>query len=177
MPDPRSAFLEHFRWEGHHADLWRIFRHPVALSAVVSGLAEPFREIRPDAVIGIESRGFLLGGAVAVQLGAGFVAVRKDTGLFPGPKVRRRTDPDYRGHSHELRLRTDDLRPGDRAVLVDDWVETGAQAAAVAALVGEVGAELIGIAVVVDELAEAMRPRLPPVQSLVAAADLPAFPS
>jgi adenine phosphoribosyltransferase len=176
VPDPRSAFLEHFRWEGHHADLWPIFRDPAALRAVVAGLAEPFRSVRPDAVIGIESRGFLLGGAVAVELGTGFAAVRKAGGLFPGPKVRRHTGPDYRGQAHELRLRTDDLRPGDRVVLVDDWIETGAQAAAVAALVREVGAELAGIAVVVDELAEMMRPQLPPVRSLVTAADLPAFP-
>lgn len=176
MPDPRALFLEHFRWEGHHADLWRIFRDPVALGAVVAGLAEPFRGSGLDAVIGIESRGFLLGGAVAVELGVGFVAVRKGEGLLPGPKVRRRTAPDYRGRSHELRLRTDDLRPGDRAVLVDDWAETGAQSAAVAALVREVGAELVGIAVVVDELAEAVRPALPPVHGLVTGADLPDFP-
>lgn len=174
--DARAALLECFRWQGHHADLWRIFRDPQALSAVVSGLADPFRDSGLDAVIGIESRGFLLGGAVAVELGVGFVAVRKAGSLFPGPKVRRRTEPDYRGNSHELLMRADDLGPGDRAVLVDDWAETGAQASAVAGLVRDVGAELVGLSIMVDELAQPVRAQLPPVSSLLTGAELPDWP-
>lgn len=174
--DARAALLECFRWQGHHADLWRIFRDRQALTAVVSAVADPFRDSGLDAVVGIESRGFLLGGAVAVELGVGFVAVRKAGSLFPGPKVRRRTGSDYRGNSHELLMRSDDLGSGDRVVLVDDWAETGAQATAVAGMVRDVGAELVGLSIMVDELAEEVRSQLPPVHSLLTGAELPDWP-
>ncbi|MER5687478.1 hypothetical protein [Streptomyces sp. NPDC002205] len=63
------------------------FRDAKALAAVVAGLVEPFRDERITAVCGIESRGFLLGGAAAVELGVGIVPVRKDEGLFLGNKA------------------------------------------------------------------------------------------
>ncbi|MEU4271708.1 phosphoribosyltransferase family protein [Streptomyces sp. NPDC026092] len=128
--DARGPVLERFRWIGGHADVWQIFRDPGALAAVVRGLAGPFRENGVTAVCGIESRGFLLGAAVAVELGVGFVAVRKGEGIFPGEKVTRRSAPDYRGTRQELRLQRAAVGPGDRVLLVDDWIETGSQASA-----------------------------------------------
>jgi adenine phosphoribosyltransferase len=71
---------------------------------VVSALVEPFKKDGITAVCSIESRGFLLGAATAIELGVGLVPVRKQDGLFPGEKGTRRTAPNYRSLRHELRL-------------------------------------------------------------------------
>ncbi|MFG2651295.1 hypothetical protein [Streptomyces sp. NPDC048436] len=70
----RDLMLEHFRWIAGHANVWAIFRDAKALAVVVA-LVAPLRDERVTAVVGIESRGFLLGGAAAVELGVGFVPV------------------------------------------------------------------------------------------------------
>jgi adenine phosphoribosyltransferase len=125
----------------------------------------------------VESRGFLLGGAAAVALGVGFVPVRKGDGLFPGPKAERRTAPDYRRRQHVLRVQRSALGPGDTVLLVDDWIETGSQAAAVRALAEERGARWAGCSVVVDQLPADRRAALGPVHAVLAAADLPPDPA
>ncbi|WP_275295906.1 phosphoribosyltransferase family protein [Amycolatopsis sp. La24] len=168
-----ALLLDRFRWVDGHADLWPVFRDGAAFAEVVKALAEPFRDAGVTAVCGIESRGFLLGGAVALELGVGFAAVRKAAGLFPGEKLTRETDPDYRGFRHVLRMQRSALSPGDRLVLVDDWIETGSQASAVRDLVREAGAELVGCAVLVDQLDPALRSRFGRVHSLLAKDELP----
>ncbi|MFS0706319.1 phosphoribosyltransferase family protein [Cellulomonas sp. 179-A 9B4 NHS] len=168
----RAAVLARFRWVAGDADLWPVLRDPAALPAVVRALAEPFRDVHVDAVVGIEARGFVLGPAVAVELGAGFVPVRTDGGMLPGPVVRRRADFDYRGRRRELATRSDLVQPGDRVLLVDDWVEVGAQALAACALVEQCGGELVGLSVVVDQASDEARAALPPVRGVVSAAEL-----
>ena len=170
----RDVVLDHFAWIDGHADVWAIFRDADALRAVVQALAEPFRDKGITAVCGIESRGFLLGGAVAVELGAGFVPIRKASGLFPGAKVTRATAPDYRGLVNTLRLQRAALAAGDRVVLVDDWIQTGSQAQAVQSLIAECGATLVACSVIVDELTDQRRPEIAPVHRIVRAAELPA---
>ncbi|RFC74570.1 phosphoribosyltransferase [Streptomyces sp. AcE210] len=174
MSRARALTLERFRWIGGHADVWQIFRDPEALASVVRGLAGPFRDDGVTAVCGIESRGFLLGAAVAVELGVGFVAVRKGEGIFPGKKVTRRSAPDYRGTRQELRLQRAAVGPGDRVLLVDDWIETGSQASAVRSMVEECGVQWAGCSVVVDQMTPARRAELG-VRSIVTAAELPAW--
>ncbi|MFE3178312.1 phosphoribosyltransferase family protein [Amycolatopsis sp. NPDC059090] len=169
----RALLLDRFRWVDGHADLWPVFRDGEAFAEVVKALAEPFRDAGVTAVCGIESRGFLLGGAVALELGVGFAAIRKAAGMFPGEKLTRETDPDYRGFRHVLRMQRSALSPGDRVLLADDWIETGNQALAVRALVLEAGAELIGCAVLVDQLGPAARPRLGRLHALLTADELP----
>lgn len=166
--------LKHFRWINGHADVWAVFRDAEALRALVTGLAEPVRADGITAVCGIESRGFLLGAAVAVELGVGFVPVRKGIGLLPGDKAFGQTAPDYRGLRHTLRLQRDMLGEGDRVLLVDDWIETGAQAATVRAIVEECGAAWAGCSVLVDQLTDERRACIGPVRSVLLAADLPA---
>jgi adenine phosphoribosyltransferase len=173
----RSLALEHFRWIHGHADVWAIFRDPKALAAVVRGLVDPFRDEQITAICGIESRGFLLGAAAAVELGVGFVPVRKSDGLFPGDKVTRRTDPDYRSLRHTLRLQRPSLEPGDRVVLVDDWIETGSQAVTVKGMVEECGASWGGCSVIVDQLTEESKRELGTVRALLYARELPACDS
>ncbi|MCT9076370.1 phosphoribosyltransferase family protein [Streptomyces fulvoviolaceus] len=169
----RDLVLEHFSWVGGHADVWAVFRDAEALAAVVEALVEPFRDAGVTAVCGVESRGFLLGAAAAVELGVGFVPVRKGEGLFPGKKAEREAPPDYRGLRHRLRIQRSSVRAGDRVLLVDDWIETGQQAAAVRDMVAECGGEWAGCSVIVDQLPAERRDAVGPVRALLAFTDLP----
>lgn len=170
--EARGLVLERFRWIDGHADVWAVFRDAAALSAVVAALVEPFRAAGVTAVCGVEARGFLLGGAAAVALGVGFVPVRKAAGLFPGDKVTAETGADYRGLRHTLRMRRDSVGPGDRLLLVDDWIETGHQASAVRSMIEACGGTWVGCSVVVDQLDAVRRAGLGAVARLVRAHEL-----
>jgi adenine phosphoribosyltransferase len=165
--------LDRLRWIGGHADVWRVFRDAAALAAVIVALAEPFREEKVDAVCGVEARGFLLGAAVAVELGVGFLPVRKGTGLFPGEKTFGQTALDYRGLRHTLRLQRSAVSAGDRVLLVDDWIETGTQATTVKSLVEQCGGAWVGCSVLIDQVAPEVRKELGPVHAVLDADRLP----
>ena len=168
----RAAVLDKFRWVNGHADMWRVFADREALALVVTGLVAPWRDAKVTHVAGIESRGFLLGGATAVALGAGFIAIRKsDTSLLPGPKVRITAEADYRGIRNELRMQ-DTLSPADRVLLVDDWAEKGSQALAAHDLIQQCGATFLGLSVIVDMLTPETRKTLGRVTTLVNADEL-----
>ena len=169
----REELLRRFAWSGGHADVWRVFNDGAALEAVVEGLIEPWKAHNITKVCGVESRGFLLGGAAAVALGVGFVAIRKKGALFPGAKHEMETQADYRGLHHILQIQRESVESGDRLLLVDDWIERGSQAVAVQHLVETCGALLAGIAVMVDQLDDARRRNLPPISSIVNANELP----
>lgn len=170
----RAALLRTFQWHGGHADVWRVFRDAEAFHSVVAGMLAPFRDDSITAVAGIESRGFLLGGAAAIQLGTGLIAIRKSGSLFPGEKARLTTDRDYRGHHHELLIQRDSVNTADRVLLVDDWAETGSQARTVQQLIRRCGAELVGVSLMVDQLEQSARTELKNVASLARFNDLPA---
>ena len=171
MTSPRDALLATFRWDGRDADVWRVFADADALRAVVSGLVDPWRDDGVTHVAGIESRGFLLGAAAAVSLGAGFVAVRKAGGLLPGATVTADAEEDYRGLRHRLRMQGV-LAPRDRVLLVDDWAERGSQARAARQLVELSGATFLGVSLLVDQLDPAARTALGRVTALVTADEL-----
>lgn len=173
LTDPaRAAVLDRFRWVDGHADIWRVFADHEALGLVVAGLAAPWLDAEVTHVVGIESRGFLLGGATAVALGAGFIAIRKsNTSLLPGPKVRTTAQADYRGIRHELRMQ-EILTATDRVLLVDDWAEKGSQALAAHDLVRQCGATFLGASVIVDMLTSETRTTLGRVTTIVNADDL-----
>ena len=152
VDDLRRELLARFRFVDGHADVWRWFDDGALFTRIGSALADPFRECRITKVAGIEARGFVLGAVVAVELHAGFVALRKDGGLFPGETVSRRTPISYRGVRTTLRLQRASVVPGDRVLLVDDWFETGSQALTAKHLIAEAGGELVGASVVVDQL-------------------------
>jgi adenine phosphoribosyltransferase len=122
-----NELLARFRWVDGHADIWRWFT-PGCLNRVAAAVADPYRGDAVTHVVGIEARGFILGAAVAMELEAGFVAIRKPGGLLPGDTVCATTPPDYRQRAGQLRMQGDALGPGDRVLLVDDWLETGSQA-------------------------------------------------
>jgi adenine phosphoribosyltransferase len=169
----RERVLTGFRWQAGHADVWRLFSDAPTLEAVIAALADPWKDRGVTRVCGIEARGFLLGGAVATHLGVGFVAVRKGDGLFPGPKVEATTEPDYRGLSHRLRLRSEDVGEDDRVLLVDDWAERGGQARAARKLIEACGAEFLGLSVIVDQLNQDVRSIVGHVSAIVRYEELP----
>lgn len=118
-----------------------------ALDACIAALAAPFRDQRIDVVCAIESRGFIFGAALARDLGAGFVPIRK-----PRKLPARTIGIDYALEygSDRLEMHADALDPGVRVLLVDDVVATGGTLLASRALIGLLGAELVAAVVVIE---------------------------
>ncbi len=118
-----------------------------AFAATVEGLAAPFRGERPDKVAGIEARGFIFGAPVSQLLGVGFVPVRKK-GKLPGDVVAASYDLEY--GSATIEVTADAFAEGDRVLIVDDVLATGGTAAAAVRLVRQCGAEVVGIAMLME---------------------------
>jgi adenine phosphoribosyltransferase len=167
MSDITAEILARFRWIDGHADVWRLFSDADFFPRLIHALADPFRTSAITKVVGIEARGFILGGAVASELHSGFVAIRKPGGLFPGEKLVQVTPPDYRNEQLHLRLRRDSILQGDRVIIVDDWFETGSQALAAKLLVEAAGASFVGASVIVDQLDPRVRPSFAHFHSLI----------
>jgi len=127
-----------------------------ALAAVVNGLAAGHGPV--DKVVGIEARGFILAAPVASQLGSGFVPVRKQ-GRLPGPTYARSYELEY--GTATIEVHQDAFTPGERVLIVDDVLATGGTAEATADLVRRAGAEVAGIAVILELAFLGGRARLP----------------
>ncbi|MDZ5077703.1 phosphoribosyltransferase family protein [Nesterenkonia sp. HG001] len=165
--------LHHFRWVQGDADTWNMLRDASSLDSIVSELARLSATDKPDVTAGIEARGLVLAPMVALTLGIGFTPIRKGGALFPGDTATVESSPDYRGRAQTLSIRTDHLGPGVRVSLVDDWVETGSQAAAAKKLIEDSDAELVNVTAIIDEADEAARSMLPVIRSIVRSHDLP----
>jgi adenine phosphoribosyltransferase len=122
-----------------------LFADARAFGAVVGRLAEPFVGREVSHVVGVDALGFVLAGAVAVRLGAGFVAARK--GGRSAWAVRSVTFRDYSDAEKTLEMGVDVLDAASRVLIVDDWAETGAQITAAATLCRMSGASVVGAAV------------------------------
>lgn len=122
-------------------DITPVLADAALLSDVVAGLAQPFAGEGVTHVVGIEARGFILGGAVATALGAGFVPVRKP-GKLPWERVKEEYALEY--GTDALECHSDGLAPGRRVVVVDDVLATGGTAEAAGRLARRLGSELLG---------------------------------
>jgi len=120
------------------------------LKIVIDELVRPAQGLRVDKVIGIESRGFMFGAALADKLGVGFIPVRKP-GKLPAATYRAEYDLEYR--SDAVEIHQDALSPGDRVVVVDDLIATGGTAKATGDLVLQCGAEVAAFVFVINLLA------------------------
>jgi adenine phosphoribosyltransferase len=118
-----------------------------AFRRAVDELVQPFAGRKVDKVAGIEARGFILGGAVAHQLSAGFVPLRKK-GKLPHQTIAVDYALEYGVDTIEMHL--DAFRPGESVMLVDDLIATGGTAVAAVELLRQGGAEIVGAAFVVD---------------------------
>jgi adenine phosphoribosyltransferase len=128
-------------------DITTLLRDPEGFKAAIDGLAEPFAGAGIEIVVGIESRGFILGGAVADRLGAGFCPIRKP-GKLPAKTLRESFSLEYGTDSIEIH--TDAIRPGQRVLVVDDVLATGGTAKAAASLVKGLGGTLHGLAFLIE---------------------------
>ena len=127
-----------------------------ALKAVVSALASGYGPV--DKVVGIEARGFILAASAACQLGSGFVPVRKQ-GRLPGPTYAQSYELEY--GTATVEVHQDAFIPGERVLIVDDVLATGGTAEATADLVRHAGAQIAGIAVILELAFLGGRGRLP----------------
>ncbi|MEE9388552.1 MAG: adenine phosphoribosyltransferase [Paracoccaceae bacterium] len=128
-------------------DVTTLFSDPRGLRMAVDQLLHPYAGMQIDKVVALEARGFILGGAIAHQLGLGFVPVRKK-GKLPGATISQEYKLEY-GEAI-MELHSDALQPGEKVLLVDDLLATGGTAAAGINLIERLGAEIIGCAFIID---------------------------
>jgi adenine phosphoribosyltransferase len=128
-------------------DITTLLKDPVGFRVTINEFVNRYTAVRIDKVAGIESRGFIIGSALAFQLGAGFVPIRKK-GKLPAETV---------GHDYQLEYGTDRVEmhvdavtKGDRILLVDDLIATGGTAEAATKLIGTMGGEIVECCFVID---------------------------
>jgi adenine phosphoribosyltransferase len=128
-------------------DITTLLRRPDGFAAAIERLSAPYASTAIDVVVGIESRGFILGAAVAQRIGAGFIPIRKP-GKLPSKVVKETYDLEYGKDALELHI--DAVDKGQRVLIVDDVLATGGTAAAAARLVRSVGGELHALAFLIE---------------------------
>lgn len=128
-------------------DITPLLADPVAFSALTEALAEMCRTHRVDKVVGLEARGFILAAPVAVSAEVGFVPIRK-AGKLPGATLRQAYDLEY--GTAEIEIHAEALRPGERVLVIDDVLATGGTAEASLHLIRRAGAEVAGVAVLLE---------------------------
>ena len=138
-------------------DVTTLLRDPQGFRLAIDTLSRPYDDQGIDVVVGIESRGFILGSAVADRIGAGFVPVRK-LGKLPSATVRASYALEYGTDS--LEMHKDGVTPGQRVLVVDDLLATGGTARATVDLVKQLGGTVEGVAFLIELLALEGRKRL-----------------
>lgn len=128
-------------------DVTTLFADARGFRMAVDQLLHPFAGQRIDKVVGLEARGFILGGAVAHQLATGFVPIRKK-GKLPGAVISQAYKLEY-GEA-VMEIHDDALQPGEKVLIVDDLLATGGTCEAAIKLCERLGAEVVGCAFVVD---------------------------
>jgi adenine phosphoribosyltransferase len=130
-------------------DITTLLRDPQGFKMTIDMLATPYSGQGIDAVVGIESRGFILGAAVAQRIGAGFIPIRKP-GKLPARALKETYDLEY--GKDALEIHEDAIDKGQRILIVDDVLATGGTAAAAVQLVRKLGGELQGLAFLIELL-------------------------
>ena len=118
-----------------------------AFRRAVDELVHPYAGTRVDKIAGIEARGFILGGAIAHQLSAGFVPIRKK-GKLPHDTVRIAYSLEY--GVDEMEMHRDAIVPGEKVILIDDLIATGGTAEAATKLLQQMGANVVAACFVID---------------------------
>ena len=128
-------------------DITTLLKDAPAFRAVVDLLAERYKAARIDVVVGIESRGFIFGGPLAHQLGAGFVPVRK-LGKLPGKTIEVEYELEYGRDA--LAIHEDAIQRGQRVLAVDDLLATGGTMAATLRLIEQLGGNVAGVTFMIE---------------------------
>jgi adenine phosphoribosyltransferase len=140
VPDfPRAGILFY--------DITTLLQDPEGFRLAIDAVTLPFRDQQIDLVVGIESRGFIFGAAVADRIGAGFAPVRKP-GKLPSSTIRASYDLEY--GSDSLEMHADAVRDGQRTIIIDDLLATGGTARATTDLVKKLGGEVVGLGFLIE---------------------------
>ncbi|MFQ5834175.1 MAG: phosphoribosyltransferase family protein [Candidatus Thorarchaeota archaeon] len=158
-PEPGQAVI----------DISRLLENPDVFHEAVVALAKPLVELRPNKVIGIEQRGLALGGAIAYYLGCGIVPARSIAYLPEDYSRPVELLPTSRFADRRLALVSESIDPGDRIALVDDWLIQGTTVLALTKMIEKLGATVVGISCVVNDMSETRRKLLgrPEVHCLI----------
>jgi adenine phosphoribosyltransferase len=128
-------------------DITTLLQDAAAFRQAVDLMAQTYGDKSVELVVGVESRGFIFGGALAYLLNAGFVPVRKE-GKLPSQKISESYALEY--GSAVLEIHKDAIRPGEAVVIVDDLLATGGTARATARLVQQLGGRVVGISFLIE---------------------------
>ena len=128
-------------------DITTLLKDKVGFATLIDAFSEYYMRLQVDLVLGIEARGFIFGPALAYRLNAGFIPVRKP-GKLPAATYRAEYDLEY--GSNALEIHQDAIQKGQRVIIVDDLLATGGTAQATAKLASSLGAEIAGLAFVVE---------------------------
>ncbi|MCX4662681.1 adenine phosphoribosyltransferase [Streptomyces uncialis] len=128
-------------------DITPLLADPAAFTALTDSLAEFTVRHGATKVVGLEARGFILGAPVAVRAGVGFIPVRK-AGKLPGATLSQAYALEY--GTAEIEVHAEDLSPGDRVMVIDDVLATGGTAEASLSLIRRAGAQVAGVAVLME---------------------------
>ncbi|MBW4659202.1 MAG: adenine phosphoribosyltransferase [Drouetiella hepatica Uher 2000/2452] len=139
-------------------DITTLLDNPEGLRYTIDALAEKCAPLAIDYIIGIESRGFIFGMPLAYKMGLGFVPIRKP-GKLPAAVYSAEYALEY--GTDRVEMHQDAMRPGSRALIVDDLIATGGTAAAAAKLVKQAGCEIAGFAFIIELLFLEGRNNLP----------------
>ncbi|EMF51564.1 MULTISPECIES: adenine phosphoribosyltransferase [Streptomyces] len=177
MTDIKELLLSRIRDVADHPepgvmfkDITPLLADPAAFTALTDALAELTVRHGATKIVGLEARGFILGAPAAVRAGVGFIPVRK-AGKLPGATLSQAYDLEY--GSAEIEVHAEDLIEGDRVMVIDDVLATGGTAEASLQLIRRAGAEVAGVAVLMELSFLAGRQRLEavldgaPLESLI----------
>lgn len=128
-------------------DITTLLKDPLGLYTTIQEIANRYDAVTIDKVVGIESRGFIIGAPVAYQLGKGFVPIRKQNKL-PAETLGRDYQLEY--GSDRIEIHVDAIQPGDQVLLIDDLIATGGTAEAAAGLIEDMGGEIVECCFVID---------------------------
>ncbi len=147
-------------------DITTLLQDPAGLQYTIEAMASQVQDLQPEYIVGMESRGFIFGAALAYKLGIGFIPVRKPGKL---PAAVHKVEYALEYGTDQLEIHQDAVVPDARILIVDDLIATGGTAVATAKLLQEIGSTLVGFAFVIELDDLGGRAKLPnvPIQSLV----------
>lgn len=128
-------------------DITTLLKDPQAFKEAVDAMLKPFDSINIDKVVGIESRGFIFGTAMAYKIGAGFVPIRKP-GKLPAKTISEEYQLEY--GTDKVEIHVDAVEKGETVILVDDLLATGGTAQASVKLLEKIGADILGLTFLIE---------------------------
>jgi adenine phosphoribosyltransferase len=154
LPDPSTTIRDHIRtvpdWPApgvQFRDITPLLSNPRVFRVLIDQFVHRYFDARPDAIAGLDARGFIIGSVLAYELNVGFVPIRKK-GKLPFTTVEETYELEY--GSATVEMHTDAVKPGERVVLIDDLIATGGTMMAGRRLLERLGARVIEGAAIVD---------------------------